>query len=616
MRVRSLVFLPAGLLALGAALVFPTFAAEGPWGSRGGSGTYGQHLVDRALALNPGVLVLALHVTPPKASENVIVASNIGRIGKPADEDDVAVIKTGKSKHEVNAAGDRFEVEETLNDVSGVTVGAIGVVFPYTMGQDTHREQQVAADIQAFFQRHVMSEANLLDPYPYSSEFSPDNAAQALVDKTLARHPELLLLGMHVSLTGRGNYMLGSNIGRIGKKADDDDMRVVNTGKSNLDVSENGKRYHVELVLKDSAGRSVGALATAFRYKAGDDKAALNSLAEAIRDELAREIPAAEALTTRPAPLTLAGETKLPDYTGDFDHFAADTSTGKLYLAGEDGAALEVFDLRNGALLKSIKGYGVPHSVFILPDTNELLVIDAKRPSQVLDAKTLAVKRTIDLPAGADSAAYDPSTKHLWIVTGGKDVPQPDSNLLEIDPASGKVFHNINFVEDHVEALALEEHGDRLFINITGQQTMAVIDKRTGNVLARWPIKEAQQNAPVAFDESNHRLFVVTRKPGMLLVLDSMTGATVAKFKGPGRADQVVWDAANRRIYVTGGEGYIGVFAQDDADHYSEAAHVPSAPGAKTAILVPSLNRLYVAASPGEAKGGGALLCFDVTARP
>lgn len=298
MRVRSLVSLTATALALRAAVVFPTFAAEGPWGTR--PATYGQHLVDRALVLNPVVLVLALHVTPPKESENVIVASNIGQIGKPADEDDLAVIKTGKSKHEVNAAGDRFEVEETLNDVSGVTIGAIGVVFPYTRGQDTHSEQHVAADIQAFFQRHVMSEANLLDPYPYSSEFSPDNAAQALVDKTMARHPELLLLGMHVSLTGRGNYMLGSNIGRIGKKADDDDLRVVNTGKPNLDVSENGKRYHLELVLKDSAGRNIGALATAFRYKAGDDKAALNSLAEAVRDEMAREIPAAEALTRSP----------------------------------------------------------------------------------------------------------------------------------------------------------------------------------------------------------------------------------------------------------------------------------------------------------------------------
>jgi len=85
----------------------------------------------------------------------------------------------------------------------------------------------------------------------------------------------------------------------------------------------------------------------------------------------------------------------------------------------------------------------------------------------------------------------------------------------------------------------------------------------------------------------------------VLVVLNADTGATVASLKAPERTDEVVWDAANRRIYVAGGEGYIGVFGQTDADHYTQLARLPSAPGAKTAVLAPSLNRLYVAASPG-----------------
>jgi DNA-binding beta-propeller fold protein YncE len=341
---------------------------------------------------------------------------------------------------------------------------------------------------------------------------------------------------------------------------------------------------------------------------------------------MARQIPSASGLLAKAdakppaiaaaAPLTLAGVTKLPKYKGDFDHFAVDLKGGTLFLAGEDGAALEVFDLGSGAYVRSIKGYGVPHSLLMMPQTSELLVIDGTKPSRVLDAKTLAVKRSYALPASADSVAYDPSTKHLWVVTGGKDVPQPDCNLIEIDPVTGKIFNKVHFDANHVEALAIEQQGDKLFINVTGKNTMAVVNKKTGKILQWWPIKEAQQNAAVAFDEPNHRLFVVARKPGTLVVIDADTGATVTKFKAPERSDQVVWDEANRRIYVTGGEGYIGVFAQTDADHYSELPRVPSAPGAKTAILVPSLNRLYVAASPGKANGGGAVLRFDVTPRP
>src|SRR5204862_106524 len=94
--------------------------------------------------------------------------------------------------------------------------------------------------------------------------------------------------------------------------------------------------------------------------------------------------------------------------------------------------------------------------------------------------------------------------------------------------------------------------------------------------------------------------------------LDANGGATVASFKAPERCDQVIWDAANRRIYALGGEGYIGVFQQDDADHYRELARVPTAPGAKTGILVPEMKRLFVAVSPGEGRTGAAILRFEV----
>jgi DNA-binding beta-propeller fold protein YncE len=242
-------------------------------------------------------------------------------------------------------------------------------------------------------------------------------------------------------------------------------------------------------------------------------------------------------------------------------------------------------------------------------------VVDGEKPSPVLDADTLQVKRTYALPKGADSMDWDPAAHHLWIVTGGKDVPQADSNLIEVDPATGKTFAKVHFDANHVEALAMESAGPRLFINVTDKNKLAVVDRKAGKVVAEWPIREAQQNAPVAYDDKTHRLFVVTRQPGKLIVLNADTGATVAAFKAPERTDQVIWDPANRRVYVTGGEGYISVVEQDDADHYREAARVRSLPGAKTAILDPAQNRLWVAASPGETGAMGKLMWFTVARR-
>ena len=116
-----------GLLALTAVLASATgLAAQSSL-----SGIYAQKLLDETLAKHKDVVIMAMHVTPPGQSVNVIIASNIGRIGKKADEDDTRVIETGKANLERNQKGDHFEVELTLQDRAKKTIGAVGIVFMY-----------------------------------------------------------------------------------------------------------------------------------------------------------------------------------------------------------------------------------------------------------------------------------------------------------------------------------------------------------------------------------------------------------------------------------------------------------------------------------------------------
>src|SRR5260370_4404453 len=77
-----------------------------------------------------------------------------------------------------------------------------------------------------------------------------------------------------------------------------------------------------------------------------------------------------------PAPLTLAHAEELPGFTGDFDHFAVDEKGGRLFLAGEDHKTVEVFDLQTGKRLKSIAGFGTPHTIFYLSATYRILVTE------------------------------------------------------------------------------------------------------------------------------------------------------------------------------------------------------------------------------------------------
>jgi DNA-binding beta-propeller fold protein YncE len=312
-------------------------------------------------------------------------------------------------------------------------------------------------------------------------------------------------------------------------------------------------------------------------------------------------------------PLRLVQTVPLPGITGDFDHFAVDLKGSRLFLAGEDHKTIEVIDLNKSERIRSLTGFGTPHSILYLPDRDEIYVTDGEDGTiKILRGSDYQPVGSIKLVEGADSIGFDRDAKHLFVVTGGKDVPLDHSFLSKVDLANQKQVSDIRFESNHVEAMALEKGGPRLFINVTDKNEVAVVDRQSMKVEARWKVGVAQENSPIAFDEHGKRLIIVCRKPATLVVMSSENGSIVSKQPAAARADDVVYDFQNRRVYVPGGEGYISVFSQQDADHYNLLAKVPSAPGAKTALLVPELNRLFVAVSPGETKAEARLLVFDV----
>jgi hypothetical protein len=257
---------------------------------------YAQSLIDRALARHPEVATLAMHVTPPKSPDNVIIASNFGRIGKKADDDDLAVIKTGQPKAEVGRNGDRFSVELPLQDVSGDTVGALAVAFPYKPGNDKAKFVRHAEQVRDELRRRITNASNLVEAFPYSQTLT-NTYAQRLVDETMVRHSDLQILALHITPTNSTeNIILASSIGRIGKKGDEDDLEVMKTGKPLLEVHISGKRFEVELQLHDRNGKTIGAVSTVFAYKPGDDKSQFQRRAEMIRSEIEKRIPSVAKL--------------------------------------------------------------------------------------------------------------------------------------------------------------------------------------------------------------------------------------------------------------------------------------------------------------------------------
>jgi len=86
----------------------------------------------------------------------------------------------------------------------------------------------------------------------------PAPFAQKLVEEALAKHPEVILIAIHAKPPGHKNLIVASNFGRIGKIGDEDDLRCIRTGKSNLELNSTGKHFEDELILLYSSGNTIG----------------------------------------------------------------------------------------------------------------------------------------------------------------------------------------------------------------------------------------------------------------------------------------------------------------------------------------------------------------------
>ncbi|MBU6401808.1 MAG: hypothetical protein KGS61_15935, partial [Verrucomicrobia bacterium] len=105
----------------------------------------------------------------------------------------------------------------------------------------------------------------------------------------------------------------------------------------------------------------------------------------------------------------------------------------------------------------------------------------------------------------------------------------------------------------------------------------------------------AQGNFPMALDEGHRRLLIGSRNPPRLIALDAGSGKVVAEVPIGNDTDDLFYDAKRQRVYVSCGGGVMDVIQQRDADHYLRLASLPTAPGARTSLFVPALDRLYLA---------------------
>lgn len=313
------------------------------------------------------------------------------------------------------------------------------------------------------------------------------------------------------------------------------------------------------------------------------------------------------------APLTLVKTIDVPG-TRKWDHFGVDLKGNRLFVTSEEEPAVEVFDLKTNEHLRSLTDFKEPHNVLPFPELKKIFVVDGEASEiKILDYDSLQLVGRVALTIDADPVAYDPASKYLYVVNGGREAHTPTCLISIVDTASGKKLADLKLETNRLESMVVEKSGPRLFVNMTGINSIGVVDREKRAVVATWPVTVAKENVPLQFDEAGHRLFLATRKPSKLVAVNSDNGKEVASLDVADYVDDLAYDAAHHRLYVPGGggTGAVTVVAQRGPDKYEVVATIPTKPGAKTARYVPELNKYYVGV-PAKEGQPAQILVFDV----
>lgn len=289
-----------------------------------------------------------------------------------------------------------------------------------------------------------------------------------------------------------------------------------------------------------------------------------------------------------PAPLVLETTIALGEVQGRIDHLAVDLRRQRLFVAELGNDSVGVVDLRRRRVLQRLVGLSKPQGVGFSDSTDELFVANGSDGSlRIFGGDALTARGVIQLGDDADNVRTTNKPARVIVGYGG-------GALAIIDPATRRRLPDIP-LHNHPEGFEAIRDGQQVLVNVPGSAEVAVIDVSKAAQIASWTLGDARRNYPLAYDPGSQTAWVATRQPPRLIGLNADSGARIFDAASCDDPDDVMVDAKRQRLYVICGAGFIDTWELKSGS-YALIEHLATSAGARTGLLVPGLDRLYLAA--------------------
>jgi DNA-binding beta-propeller fold protein YncE len=293
--------------------------------------------------------------------------------------------------------------------------------------------------------------------------------------------------------------------------------------------------------------------------------------------------------------LPLCGIAQNPNYVADktipltgngsYDYAFIDQENHILYAS--HGTAVNVVDLRTESQVAVIEDMKGVHGIAIVNDLHRGFISDGKGSAVIaFDTKTFKTIKTIPVTGkDADGIIYDPYSKKIFVFEGDAGA------AVVVDPK--KLEQDGTIELGGAPEIAVSDGKGTIYNNLEDKSSLNVIDAKALKVVKNYPLTPCGGPTGLAIDKADQRLFTVCRENKGMSVIDIATGKVVQTLPIGAGVDAVIYDARNKIVVASNGDGTASIFKQNTPDNYSLIQTLTTQNRAKTMAMDMSTQKLY-----------------------
>lgn len=296
------------------------------------------------------------------------------------------------------------------------------------------------------------------------------------------------------------------------------------------------------------------------------------------------------ACCTASAEYRISATYELPSGGKPFTNIRLDPIDRRIYVAHD--SSVEVLDADSGKKIGVVSPTNGAQGIQIVSLVKHGFAANGPDgTASMFDTDGLKVVKVIQAGKNPDAIGYDFLSKRVFVVNAGS------GDLTAIDPATGDVLGTVDVKGGKLGTITVDGHGSVL---VTDGEKNAIYGVLATSLKLKTTWKTAPGEGPTGGTvDAIHRRAYFACANGLLVVMDSVTGASVASVPVGKNPDGVVFDPGSARIFVANGDGTLTIIHQDNLNNYTPIQTLQTGSSSNKIALDINTGRVFIPSDKG-----------------